>query len=72
MSNKIIITSSTEISSENKALLELKLKNKIGDFPFEYKVDADLIAGFTVSFGDKLYSYDLKSEIKNVQNQMFF
>jgi F0F1-type ATP synthase delta subunit len=71
MIKTIIITSSVEITSENKAIMEQKLKNKIGDFPFEYKIDSDLIAGFTVSFGDKLYSYDLQSEIKNVQTQMF-
>lgn len=71
MSDKIIITSSVEISSENKSILEQKLKTKIGDHPFEYKINASLIAGFTVNFGDKQYNYDLQSEIKNVENNLF-
>jgi F0F1-type ATP synthase delta subunit len=71
MPDTIIVTSSVEISPENKALLEPKLIAKIGNFPLEYLIDPSLIAGFKVNFGDKQYSYDLSSEIKNVQNQMF-
>jgi F0F1-type ATP synthase delta subunit len=70
MTNKIIITSSVEISSEHKSILEEKLKVKIGDYPFEYQIDSSLIAGFTVNFGDTQYNYDLHSEIKNVENQL--
>jgi F0F1-type ATP synthase delta subunit len=70
MSDKIIITSSTEISQENKTVLEQKLKTKIGDYSFEYKINPSLIAGFTVNFGDTQYNYDLQSEIKNVENQL--
>ena len=71
MSDQIIVNSSVEISPENKSTLEQKLKAKIGDYPVEYKVDSSLIAGFTVNFGDKQYNYDLQSEIKNVENNLF-
>jgi F0F1-type ATP synthase delta subunit len=71
MSDKIIITSSVELSPANKTMLEQKLKTKIGDYPFEYKINSNLIAGFTVNFGDKQYNYDLQSEIKNVENNLF-
>jgi F0F1-type ATP synthase delta subunit len=70
MSDKIIITSSIEISIENKTVLEQKLRTKIGDYPFEYKFNSNLIAGFIVNFGDTQYNYDLYSEIKNVENQL--
>ena len=71
MSDQIIVTSSVEISPENKSTLEQKLKTKIGDYPIVYKVDSSLIAGFTVNFGDTQYNYDLHSEIKNVENNLF-
>jgi F0F1-type ATP synthase delta subunit len=70
MSNKIIVTSSIEISPENKSSLEQKLKSKIGDYLFEYQINSSLIAGFTVNFGDTQYNYDLQSEIENVKNQL--
>ena len=70
MSDKIIVTSCVEISPQNKATLEPKLKSKIGDYPFEYQIDSSLIAGFKVNFLDKQYNYDLFSEIKNVENQL--
>jgi F0F1-type ATP synthase delta subunit len=70
MQNKIIVTSSSELSNEIRTTLEAKLKAKIGDYGFQYKVDSKLIAGFIVNFGDTQYNYDLLSEIQNVENQI--
>ena len=68
--NKVIVTSSIEITAELKSHLEFKLKHKFGNLEITYIVDPSLIAGLVINCGDVELRYDLNSEIQNISNQI--
>lgn len=70
MENKIIVTSSSELSQNLKTKLSQKLQHKFGDYSVDFKVDTSLILGLVIKFNNDEFFYNLDHEIEHILQEL--
>lgn len=68
----VTLTTATNVSDDTVAAIKAKLKESgtiSGNVDLETKVDADILGGFVLQFGDKLYDASVASQLKQLKKE---
>lgn len=65
---RIVVTTASQFSEDEKKDFEVKLKNKFGDCEVEYHVDEELLGGVIIFDGTIVYDGSLKNRLNKISN----
>lgn len=68
--NKIIITTSIELTEEEKSKIIRRLKPKYGDAQYVFHVDYEIIGGVIIFDGEKVYDGSILGQLKNFREKL--
>jgi ATP synthase F1 delta subunit len=68
---KLTITTSVELSDQEKQELENKLAKKYEKFKTEYYIDDELIGGIIIFDGDKVYDGSIRNQLERMREQIY-
>ncbi|MDO8524106.1 MAG: ATP synthase F1 subunit delta [bacterium] len=69
---KAILTFRGEIKNTEKEKIEKELEKSYGEkLNFEYKIDENILGGFILKVGDRLYNTSLKNKLENLKNYLW-
>ncbi len=67
---KAILTFNSEIKKGEKEIIEKKLEKNLQEkLNFEYRVDENILGGFILKIGDRLFNASLKNKLENLWMQ---
>jgi len=66
-----VVVSAVELTGEEKAKLEAKLKDRFGpNLVFTYRVNPDILGGMIIRVGDTLLDYSLRSRLEELRGRI--
>lgn len=68
--NKITITTSIELSKEEKENIVTRLKKKYGEAEYIFHVDYELIGGIIIFDGEKVFDGSLRTQLKTFREKL--
>lgn len=71
MAQKVVIVSSYQMSSQDKADVVAKIPQLPKKSDIEYQVDENLIGGIVVKIGSKLIDLSLKGQLNNLRQKLY-
>jgi F-type H+-transporting ATPase subunit delta len=67
----VVVRSAVDLTREEKEQLEAKLAQMLGATPVvQYLRDPDLIGGFSVQIGDRVYDLSLKTRLRQLRSRL--
>lgn len=66
----LIITTSIELSREEKKSLEDGMKKKYGEITASYRIDDAIVGGIIIFDGDKVYDGSIRTQLNKIKEKI--